>query len=185
MKYSLAGLETERLKFRLLEWKDANEWIELFKEKGVVEFLGLSKIPTAEAQNKYWFESNFFKYETNLGGMHVLINKSTGAMIGQAGLFVEQIDGVQELEIGYSILPKYWNKGFATEAVIKCRDHAFEKNYASSLISLVHIDNTQSATVAIRNGMSINKQSVYKEMPVNVFRITREKYEEMRFRKID
>ena len=35
--------------------------------------------------------------------MNVLVDKSTGKMIGQCGLLVQEIDGTNHLEIGYSI----------------------------------------------------------------------------------
>lgn len=84
---------------------------------------------------------------------------------------VQEVDGINELEIGYSHHPAFWGKGYATEAAQKCRDFAFENNFAETLISIVHVDNTASAKVATRNGMKLEKTTVYKEIPVNIFRI--------------
>jgi hypothetical protein len=39
------------------------------------------------------------------------------------------------------------------------------------LISIVHVENQQSAKVALRNGMKPEKTTIYKEIPVNIFRI--------------
>jgi RimJ/RimL family protein N-acetyltransferase len=87
------------------------------------------------------------------------------------GLLVQEVDGINELEIGYSLHPAFWRKGYATEAAQKCRDFAFENNFAESLISIVHVENQQSAKVALRNGMKPEKTTIYKEIPVNIFRI--------------
>jgi ribosomal-protein-alanine N-acetyltransferase len=38
MKYSLAGQETKRLKFRLLNIEDFDDWVNLFKGKNVDKF---------------------------------------------------------------------------------------------------------------------------------------------------
>jgi RimJ/RimL family protein N-acetyltransferase len=81
-----------------------------------------------------------------------------------------------ELEIGYSLLPEFWNRGFATEAAMKCRDVAFARNYSPSLISIISLTNKPSSRVAEKNGMTIDKQSVYYDNPVNIFRITRDKW---------
>jgi RimJ/RimL family protein N-acetyltransferase len=87
------------------------------------------------------------------------------------GLLVQEVDGIKELEIGYSLHPAFLGKGYATEAAMKMRDFAFENNFADSLISIVHVDNLKSANVALRNGMTLEKTTNFKEIPVNIFRI--------------
>ena len=54
-------------------------------------------------------------YKNGLG-LFVLIEKETGIRIGHAGLVKRQIDGKEEIEIGYWLLPQYWGKGYAREA---------------------------------------------------------------------
>jgi RimJ/RimL family protein N-acetyltransferase len=56
------------------------------------------------------------------------------------------------LEVGYSILSSYQGKGYASEATKKCRDYAFFNNFSSSLISIIHPENTGSKEVAQNNG---------------------------------
>ena len=171
MKYMLVGEESARLRFRMLLPNDFDTWIELFKEEGVGEFLGMVSIPTPEEQCQKWFTLN--RYENGLGGMNVLMDKNTGEFIGQCGLLVQEVDNITELEIGYSILPKFWNQGYATEAARKCKEFAFQHDFADSIISIIHVDNIQSEKVAQKNGMDLDKQTVFKEMPVNIFRVNR------------
>jgi [ribosomal protein S5]-alanine N-acetyltransferase len=173
MKYLLTGQETKRLKFRLLTQNDFNTWIDLFKDKTVGGFLGMVNLSTPQEQCEKWFELCENRYKNDLGGMNVLIDKSSNQLVGQCGLLIQDIDGVKELEIGYSILPKFWNMGYATEAAKKCRDFAFSNFYTDTLISIVHIENSKSEKVAQKNGMSKTKQTVFKEMPVNIYRINK------------
>ena len=63
-----------------------------------------------------------------------------------------------ELEIGYHLLKKYWHKGYAIEAAELFKNYAFENNLCQSLISIIHINNTASHHVAIKNGMLKEKQ---------------------------
>ncbi|MBS1577911.1 MAG: GNAT family N-acetyltransferase, partial [Bacteroidetes bacterium] len=65
--------------------------------------------------------------------MNALIEKESGRLIGHCGLLVQTVDNITELEIAYSLLPEFWNKGYATEAASKCRDYAFENDFSDSL----------------------------------------------------
>ena len=94
----------------------------------------------------------------------------TNEFIGQCGLLVQTVDGIKELEIGYSILPQFWKQGYATEAAKKCSIFAKENDFVQSLISIIHIDNLPSQKVALKNGMHLDKTTVYDNNPVHIFR---------------
>ncbi len=176
MKYLLDGQETKRLKFRLVQPDDFDTWISLFRDSNAGDFLGMADLITPEEQCQRWFDICDNRYKKDLGGMNVLIDKTLNKMVGQCGLLIQDVDEIKELEVGYSILPQYQGKGYATEAAQKCRDHGFENNYSDHIISIIHIDNTKSAQVALRNGMAKWKRTTYKKMPVDIFRITREEW---------
>lgn len=172
MKYLLTGEETERLKFRPLELEDFDSWLGLFKAKDIAKNLDLDpKLSDSELCQK-WFNKVFHRYENDLGGMNVLIDKKTNQFIGQCGLLIQNIENVERMEIGYSILPQFWNQGFASESASKCKDFAFENKFANSLISMVHIENLSSEKVALKNGMTFEK----KIDSFNIFRIDKENW---------
>lgn len=172
MNYTLEGQETERLKFRLLNTEDFNIWVELFENIEVCRFLGVDKIETPNERCKLWFEMTFERYKNNLGGANVLLDKLTNEIVGQSGLIVREVEGKQEIEIAYSILPAYRKKGFAYEATKKCKEFAFENNLTKSLISIIHTENSNSEKVAENNGMKKDKTIEYNGMPVNIYRIS-------------
>ncbi len=158
MKYLLTGQETERLKFRLLKSNDFDSWVDLFKENKVAEFLEMDPTLSPTDLCKAWFDKSFNRYQNDLGGMNVLIDKKTNQFVGQCGLLIQTIEEVKRLEVGYSILPKFWNQGYAFEAASKCKNYAFENNFTDSLISVVHIENIGSEKVALKNGMTFEKK---------------------------
>ena len=171
MKYLLHGAESERLYFRLLQEEDFESWLPLFSTKEAEEFLGLAFLPSPEDRCRKWFEITLTRYKEDRGGMNVLIDKQSGRLVGQCGLLMQEVDEMGELEIGYSILPEFWNHGYATEAAILCKEYAFRNKFSESLISIVHVDNIRSERVARKNGMQLDKTTVFKEMPVNIFRV--------------
>lgn len=178
MKYLLTEQETERLSFRLLQEDDFDSWMHLFKDESVARFLGLDPSLSKRELCQHWFDKVFHRYENDLGGMNVLIDKKTAQFIGQTGLLVQSFEEGDRLEVGYSILPAYWGQGYASEASQKCRDYAFENNFAEELISVVHVDNIASEKVALKNGMQLEKHlENFMDMPVNIFKIRKEEWE--------
>jgi len=168
--YLLTNQETERVKFRKLERSDFDTWLAFHQEPLSTQFWkGLPEDPVEACQ--YWFDKAFHRYDNKLGGMNVLIHKQTDEFIGQCGLLLQTVDGVQELEVGYSILPKYWKQGYATEAAQKCKAFARENNLATSLISIIGVDNIPSQKVALNNGMHLNKTTIYNANLSHIFRI--------------
>jgi len=172
MKYLLTGEETSRLFLREVRTADYASWHPFFKDPRTHQHWEPAiKDPTAACHQ--WYENQFHRYKNDLGGMNALIEKQSGNLVGHAGLLVQDVDGQRELEIAYSLLPEYWNRGFASEAAAKCRDFAFDNRLAESLISIISVTNMPSALVAGRNGMRLEKTTIYKINRVNIFRITR------------
>jgi ribosomal-protein-alanine N-acetyltransferase len=52
---------------------------------------------------------------------------------------------------------EYWGKGLATEAAIAIRNYGFDKLNFNRLISLIDHGNTASQRVALKNGMTYEK----------------------------
>ena len=175
MRYLLANEETDRIRFRLIERSDFGHWLPFFNEPESFRYWNMDRQP-AEVECQQWYDKQFGRYDQDTGGMNALIEKASGRLVGHCGLLVQNVDENVELEIGYSLLPFFWNKGFASEAAKKCRDIAFEREYSSSLISIISLTNVPSARVAEKNGMSIDKETIYNDNSVNIFRITRDKW---------
>ena len=91
MKYLLTGEESKRLKFRLLEKSDYETWLPFFEDKSVATFLGMDPTKSTQELCELWFTKVFNRYENDLGGMNVLIDKSTGEFVGQCGLLVQEV----------------------------------------------------------------------------------------------
>ncbi|MBM1106249.1 GNAT family N-acetyltransferase [Aurantibacter crassamenti] len=170
-KLLLFGETTERLTFRKFNLSDFDTWLPFHEDpRSSQHWNGLPKAPKQACTEQ--FNRLFERYDSNLGGMNALVDKTTGELIGMAGLLVQTVDEIQELEIGYSILPKFWKEGFASEAAMKCKTHAFENHLTNSLISIIHIDNIPSQKVAKHTGMELDKTTTYKNNPVHIFRVS-------------
>jgi RimJ/RimL family protein N-acetyltransferase len=170
MNFMLDGEESDRIKFRLVQETDYDQWLPFFQNPET-SLHWIEPTETSEIACSKWIQKQFFRYENNLGGMNALLDKQSGKLMGYCGLLVQTVDQIQEVEIAYSLLPKFWNKGLASEAAQKCRDFGFNSRLNNSLISIISITNIPSERVAIKNGMVWCKTTVYKENKVNIFRI--------------
>lgn len=173
MKYLLDNQQTERLLYRKIQPSDIGQWLPFFEDPQTNRHW-VSEYKLPRVQCEMWYMRQQQRYDEDLGGMNTLVERSSGKLVGHAGLLLQQVDGRKEMEVAYSLLPAFWGKGYATEAALKCRDYAFENNFADSLISIISITNTPSINVALRNGMYADRDTVYNNNEVTIFRITRE-----------
>jgi len=144
MKYLLTGTETQRLIFRSIEEISFEEWLPFFHHPNNARMVALDHLDTPEAQCRLWFDRAHKRIKDGMGGLNALYEKSTGLLVGQSGLLVQPVNGINELEVGYSLLPASWGKGYATEAARHARDMAFDRGYADTLISIIHVENELS-----------------------------------------
>ena len=96
--------------------------------------------------------------------------EKTGIRIGHAGLVKQQIDGKEEIEIGYWLLPRYWGKGYAKEAAF--RDYGFQALRMNKLISLINPDHPPQSLLLEKRGL-VMKTTSFHGMDVLVYSIRR------------
>lgn len=166
-------LESARLRTRFLTLADIPAWTAFFKDPEAVELFPNPKHLTDEERARAWIESVLRRYENQQYGFHALIDKQSGNFIGQAGLLLQEVDGVRETEIAYHVFKKYWGNGYAPEAARLFIDFAFQHHIADSLISIIDIRNIRSQRVAEKNGLQREKQTVWSGLNVFIYRISR------------
>ncbi|MEQ1732907.1 MAG: GNAT family N-acetyltransferase [Bacteroidia bacterium] len=163
---------TECLLIRPLTMHDVSAWQEF-----MADYESIKLFPTfvTEAPNsaEIWIEKQIERYAQNRFGLMALIDKSTNEFVGQCGLLSKEVDGVDELEIGYSLMPKHTGKGYATEAAQAFKAIAFDNNYTQTVISIIHIDNIPSQKVAERNGMTRSAKTNYFGIDAYVYRVNK------------
>jgi RimJ/RimL family protein N-acetyltransferase len=112
--------------------------------------------------------------QAGLPSQFAVIFHGNNELIGYCGFLHWHLDGRNEIEIGYRLHPRYWNRGLATEAARAVRDHAFADLKLPRVISVIHPDNIGSRRVAAKNRMKMEKETVFRGFPTLVFAITRE-----------
>jgi ribosomal-protein-alanine N-acetyltransferase len=170
--YSLLGQRSARLDFQPVSEADFAAWLPFYQDpRCVAHWTWPSPAEEPAARCQQWFASQHYRAVNHLGGLNTLRERSSGALVGYCGLLVQQVDGLPELEIGYSLLPAYWGRGYATEAALTCKAFASAHHLAPSVICIISLSNMASQQVALNLGMHVDKVTWYAGNEVNIFRV--------------
>jgi [ribosomal protein S5]-alanine N-acetyltransferase len=144
-------IESERLWLRRLAGKDVDDLLLLFGDPVAMRWFPSVK---NREQTEQWLKLNGDAFERHGTSLLACLRKSDGRFLGYCG-FIPQADvnGRDELEIGYGLIREFWHCGYATEAAIACKRYGFETLGQKRLISLIRPGNLASIQVAMRNGM--------------------------------
>lgn len=152
--------ETERLFLRKITLNDVDNLQRIFSDAITMQYYPkmLDRDETTE-----WIQRILNMYAKHNAGLWACHLKSTGEFVGQCGLiFQSDVDGKDEIEVGYLFVREFWHQGFATEAAQTSMKYAREKLGFTRLISLLRPENTPSIRVAERNGLVPEKEIMRK-----------------------
>jgi len=159
-------LETERLTLRELERSDVDDLVRTLCDRENMRFY-----PKAFARSdvESWIDRCIERYTTHGTALWGMVLKADGRLIGDCGLIVQHVDGMDETEIAYHLERAHQGRGFATEAARACRDYGFNQLGRKRLISLIRPENTPSRRVAERNGLVMEKETIWADLPHLVY----------------
>jgi [ribosomal protein S5]-alanine N-acetyltransferase len=167
---TLQILDTRRLILREFSPDDADALSCVLSDPEAMRFY---PAPLDRPGVEEWIARNRRRYAKDGHGLWAMVSKTNGELIGDCGLTVQEVDGTNEIEIGYHLRRDHWGQGLATEAARACRDYGFARLPVDHLISLIRPGNLPSRRVAERNGMTIWKQIIRKDLPHLVYSIRR------------
>ena len=118
------------------------------------------------------FENGLKHYETTkTHGMWGIFDKDTNELIGSC-LLRPYNDASDTLEIGYTILPKYWKQGFATEMIAALVEYGFIEDRIRQLVAVTELPNIASQRVLEKNGF-VRGDNVMQDIELAFFRLPR------------
>lgn len=163
-------IETERLQLRQMTPVDVPALLAVFGDSEVMRHY---PAPFDEARMQTWVDWNQRSYAAHGHGLWALILRDTGELVGDCGLVNQQVEGVQEVEIGYHVRRDLWGQGLATEAALGCLNYGFATLSRQRLVSLIHPQNVPSRRVAEKIGMTLRREVEWKNKPTCVYVIER------------
>ena len=95
-------------------------------------------------------------------------------LVGEAGLQRTTVDGQPAVEVGWTLMPEHWGKGFASEAAAGALDYGFRRAGLRSIVALTLPANSRSLAVMTRLGMKPEGEVLHGGLPHVIYRVVRE-----------
>jgi RimJ/RimL family protein N-acetyltransferase len=162
-------LETRRLALDELTSSDAEFILELLNEEPFVRYIGDKGVRTRADARKYIKEGPAASY-TRLGfGLYRVALKANGQPIGICGLLKR--DTLEEVDLGFALLERYWSKGYAFESAWAVLAHAQETLGLGRVLAITSPDNTVSIGLLSKLGFAFERmaQMADDEPEISVF----------------
>jgi len=148
-------LETERLVLRQFSIDDAQFIFELLNEPSFIQNIGDRGIRTLDDARSYILRVPIASYEQNGFGLYLVVSKETGESIGMCGLIKR--DTLEDVDIGYAYLPRFWSKGYAVEAALAVKEYARDVVGLKRLVAITDPENQASIRVLEKIGLRFEK----------------------------
>ena len=113
-------LETERLSLREFTADDAAFVFELVNEPSFIQNIGDRGVRTLADALRYIEAGPVSSYARNGFGLYLVTLKESDESIGMCGLIKR--DALNDVDIGYVYLPKFWSKGYAVAPSLAGQD---------------------------------------------------------------
>lgn len=123
-----------------------------------------------EAATQAYFDRNVGHWVAHGFGLWMLRDKESSGVIGRAVLRHLDVDGVDEVEVGYGFLPEFWGRGLATEVAQACVGIGLRRLGLRAIVAITLPANTASQRVMQKAGLVFQREVVHEGIPHVLFR---------------
>ncbi len=116
------------------------------------------------------------QYEDNGTGRWVMIEKSSGELMGWTGLKLEPLETngfTNYYDLGYRMIPRYWGKGYATESALASVDYGFNELNLEKINGGADVKNIASNRVLQKAGLELVEVFDHWNRPHNWYELNR------------
>ena len=148
-------LETKRLILRRLTAEDAPFVLTLLNEPSFLRYIGDKKVRNLEDARQYISSGPVATYERYDFGLCLVELKGSNTPIGICGLVKRE--ELPDPDIGFALLPDFWNKGFAFEAAAAVLQDARERLRLERILAITTLENEASINLLERLGFKFQR----------------------------
>ncbi|MDV7696698.1 GNAT family N-acetyltransferase [Chryseobacterium soli] len=150
-----SSYETERLILRPMSLDDKEFIFELYNRPKFIQYIGDRNIKTiADAEN--YIRDRFLPQFEKLGfGNYLVVTKEENKKIGGVGIF--EREGLDVMDIGFSLLEEFEDKGYAYEAALKVKSIGMDEFGMKKISAITSKDNFSSQKLIEKLGLQFKK----------------------------
>jgi RimJ/RimL family protein N-acetyltransferase len=161
----MSTIETRRLLLRPFELADEETFVAHITDPDFMQFSRSGALEDSAARAAFirrlaLANSQFNKF--------ALIEKATNLIIGYCGVDTCELEGKQELELGYRLIANARGRGYATEAARAVLDY-YERQGVTHIIAFTVHGNNPSQAVLKKLGYKMIKTGEFESMPIVIF----------------
>ncbi len=169
--------QTKRLSARPIQADDFRLLSQMHQNPQVMATLGGLR---TDEETRQFLDSQLEHWRARHFGLWMFFSRDDGQFVGRGGLKHVQIEGQDEVEVGYALWPQFWNRGLATElatASVKC---AFTELDLAHLVCFTLPTNFASRRVMEKCGFRFDRDFIWKQLPHVLYRLRREEWRQSR-----
>jgi ribosomal-protein-alanine N-acetyltransferase len=151
-------LETSRLLLREMTLDDLDFVAAMLADPEVMRYYPRC---CSREESEAWIRRQRVRYATDGFGFWLAVARKTGEPAGQAGLLMQDLEGVMRVGLGYLMHRPFWRRGLAYEACTDIFEHAFETRGMGRIVSPIRPENEPSRRLAEKLGMIPERQIEY------------------------
>lgn len=147
-------VETERLLLSRLTAEDAPFILELLTQPSFLQYIGDRGVRDLDTARGY-IENVSASYARFGFGLYLVTLKATGEPVGMCGLLKR--DSLDDVDIGYAILERFWRHGYAYEAAAAVIDYGLNQLRLPRIVAITDPSNTASIHLLEKLGLRFDR----------------------------
>jgi RimJ/RimL family protein N-acetyltransferase len=159
---------TERLIGEPLDPSHLGEIIRMHRDPRVMATLGGLR---DEVSSQEYLDFNLAHWRRYGFGLWIVRDRADGRIAGRTVLRHLDVEGVDEVELGYGFYPGWWGRGLATEAARELVRLGFQTLKFPSLVAVTQTSNVASQRVLEKAGLSRDRVIEHAGSPHLLYRI--------------
>jgi RimJ/RimL family protein N-acetyltransferase len=148
-------LETDRLRLRRLSPGDAEFVLRLLNEPSFIQNIGDRGVRNADDARAYILNGPVASYEKHGFGLWLVETKEACEPVGICGLL--RRDALEDVDLGYALVPEHWSKGYAMESASAVMTYAREKLGLGRIVAIVDAGNQGSIRLLEKIGFEYDR----------------------------
>jgi ribosomal-protein-alanine N-acetyltransferase len=168
---SRSSILTERLELRPFAPGDEDAMALVFADAEQLRFWGP---PLDRSAIRDRIARNIEAFGVDGFARWAIVLRDVGELVGDAGLTRTDVEGVEEIELGWVVGRDNGGRGIATEAGEAWRDHAFGPLGLGRIVSMIRRENAASRRVAEKIGMRMEREAIWNDAPHLVYGLDRD-----------